>query len=159
MNSSLFSKSTVFTMNYALFPLKNMSCSKNDSFYDDLCSLFQKQKFLQLIMLSFSKTSVFTTNCAPHSFFQKHQFLQRIMLSLFKNISFYNEFLHFETFLAPPRLGSARLGSARLCSAIDPSRCQKGLKMVKVIVKTAVFEKESIIHCKNVCFWKREHGA
>ena len=68
-------------------------------------------------------------NYTPRSFFQKQQFLQWIMLSFFKNISFYNEFYHFETFLAPggvngraepSRAEPSRAGPGRA----EPSRAQ-----------------------------------
>ncbi len=65
MNSAHFSKSTVSTMNYALFRQK--TC------------LVQKRQFLQWVMLSFSKTTVFTMNYAL--FFQKQQFTKSALPS------------------------------------------------------------------------------
>ena len=105
MNSEHVSKTSVFTMNYVFFP--KINC------------VFQKRHVSQWIMLSFSKTSVFTTNYTPCSFFQKQHVLQWIMLHFYKHISFYNEFYHFETFLAP---GGASGGAKP--SRAEPSRAE-----------------------------------
>ena len=107
MSSEHVSKTLVFTMNYDFLP--KINC------------VFQKRHVSQWIMLSFSKTSVFTTNYTPCSFFPKHHVLPWIMLYFYKHISFYNAFYHFETFLAP---GGASGGAKP--SWAEPSRAEPG---------------------------------
>ncbi len=115
MNSEHVSKTTVFTMNYAFFP--NINC------------VVQKRHVSQWIMLSFSKTSVFTTNYPPCSFSKNNMFYNELCDLFTKTTVFTMNFTILRPFWhrAGPEAEQSRAEPSRTGTGrAEPSRAGPG---------------------------------